>query len=244
MSLMPLNGQTKTMSSREIAELCEKRHDHVMRDVRLMLIELYGEEGVPKFGDTYRNEQNGQEYPCFRLPKDLTLTLVAGYNVRLRKRIIDRWLELEQATAAPTLPDFQNPVAAARAWADQLEGRQIAEQKSLMLENQLVEQAPKVAAQDMLAISKGDLCIRDAAKALNIQEKRFKALLIQQEWVYRRMSNGRLVGNAVRERQGVLTHKPVMIHHNNGEAETVLQPLITPKGLAKLAEMIATGISA
>lgn len=29
-----------TMSSRETAELCEKRHDHVMRDIRNMLDEI------------------------------------------------------------------------------------------------------------------------------------------------------------------------------------------------------------
>ena len=35
---------TVTMSSREIAELCEKRHDNVIRDIKGMLAEL-GEQG-------------------------------------------------------------------------------------------------------------------------------------------------------------------------------------------------------
>jgi len=43
------------MSSREIAELCDKRYDHVMRDIRVMLVELHGQDGVPNFGDTYTN---------------------------------------------------------------------------------------------------------------------------------------------------------------------------------------------
>lgn len=40
--LLPISHKnaTITMSSVEIAELCDKRHDHVMRDIRNMLVEL------------------------------------------------------------------------------------------------------------------------------------------------------------------------------------------------------------
>lgn len=88
------------MSSREIAELTGKRHDHVMRDIRAMLVDLHGEGGIPSFGDTHTNEQNGQSYPIFRLPKRETLILVSGYSVQMRARIIDRWQELEAQAAA------------------------------------------------------------------------------------------------------------------------------------------------
>lgn len=40
------------MSSREIAELTEKRHDHVLRDIRKLIDE--GAIGAPNFGDSYR----------------------------------------------------------------------------------------------------------------------------------------------------------------------------------------------
>ena len=42
----------QTMTSRQIAELTDKRHDHVMRDIRNMLARLHGESSVPRFGDT------------------------------------------------------------------------------------------------------------------------------------------------------------------------------------------------
>lgn len=94
MNLMAINqATTLTMSSREIAELTGKRHDHVMRDIKAMLDSL---GGVPSFGDTYRNEQNGQEYPIFRLDKEHTLCLVSGYNVKMRMAIIQRWQVLEE----------------------------------------------------------------------------------------------------------------------------------------------------
>lgn len=117
-SASPAPGVAVTMSSREIAELTGKRHDHVMRDIRAILVELHGEGGVPKFGDTYLNEQNGQSYPVFHLPKRETLILVSGYSVELRARIIDRWQELEAAVSAPVAvvpqpPAFIETLAAA-----------------------------------------------------------------------------------------------------------------------------------
>ncbi|WP_425498771.1 Rha family transcriptional regulator [Pannonibacter anstelovis] len=83
------------MSSREIAKLTGKQHGHVRRDIVAMLTELHGAGGLSKFGDTYRNKQNGQTYPCFKLPKRETLILISGYSTRIRARIIDRWMELE-----------------------------------------------------------------------------------------------------------------------------------------------------
>lgn len=89
------------MSSREIAELTEKEHFHVMRDIRTMLkgLEL-AEEG---YIQNWRHPQNGQTYEMFGLPKDLTITLVSGYNVQVRHRIVTRWMELEEK--ARTLED-------------------------------------------------------------------------------------------------------------------------------------------
>lgn len=116
-------GQVMTMDSREIAELVEKRHDHVLRDIESMLACL----GVdaPRFGAVYTGG-NGEARPCFKLPYRETMILVSGYRVDLRARVVDRWLSLEQsgASRASSLPDFTNPAAAARAWAEQFERAQ------------------------------------------------------------------------------------------------------------------------
>ena len=96
--------QNLTMTSREIAELTGKEHRNVLRDIRTMLTELYGEAGLPSFEHTHTNEQNGQSYPIFNLPKRETLILVSGYNVGMRAKIIDRWQELEaQQTKTPVI---------------------------------------------------------------------------------------------------------------------------------------------
>lgn len=100
-------SKAQTMSSREIADLTGKEHRNVMRDIRVMLVELHGEGGVLSFEQTYTNPQNGQSYPCYALPKRETLILVSGYSVAMRAKIIDRWQELE---AKQTAFDITNPV--------------------------------------------------------------------------------------------------------------------------------------
>lgn len=132
------------MSSLEIAQLTEKRHDHVMRDARSVLIELHGVGGLPSFGDTHRNEQNGQSYPIFRLPKRECLILVLGYSVALRAAIIDRRDELERQVAHPAIPNFANPAEAARAWAAEFEQVQLAQAK--VVERQRVAKVGELAS--------------------------------------------------------------------------------------------------
>lgn len=121
----PVGAIPMTMSSLEIADRTGKRHDHVMRDIRTLLEGL----GIadPSFGGSYR-DSTGRSLPCFNLPKRECLILISGYSVDLRAAIIDRWQELENAaTATRPLPDFGNPAAAARAWAEQYEARVLAE---------------------------------------------------------------------------------------------------------------------
>ncbi len=87
-----------TMSTLEIAGLTGKRHDHVLRDADKLLAELG--IGAPNFGASYLTEQN-KTVRLLNLHKRECLILVSGYSVKMRARIIDRWLELEAALAAP-----------------------------------------------------------------------------------------------------------------------------------------------
>ncbi len=90
-----INASTSpTMSSREIAVLADKRHDHVMADIRTMLESLNIQP--TEFSGDYKDPR-GRTYPCFNLPKRETLILVSGYNIAMRAKIIDRWQELEAA---------------------------------------------------------------------------------------------------------------------------------------------------
>ena len=160
------------MSSLEVAGLCDKRHDNVMADIRNMFEQL--NISSPEFLGDYRDDR-GRSYPLYHLPKDLCLTLVSGYNVVLRKRIIDRWLELEngqQVSVPQSLPE------ALRLAAD------LAEQKE-QLTQQLAAAAPKVEFVDRYCTAKGSMSFRQVAKLLNAKETDFRLFLIDSDIMYR-----------------------------------------------------------
>ena len=95
--------QAMTMTSREIAELTGKILANVHRDIRTMIDQLGDDSDL---NHVLEDKDERGYTTCFHLPKSLTMTLVAGYNVKLRKAIIDRWQELEAHQAKPA------PVAA------------------------------------------------------------------------------------------------------------------------------------
>lgn len=111
------------MSSREIAELTGKQHKDVLYDTRKMLDELgmTSADFSANLPDSY-----GRPQAVFNLPKDLTITLISGYNVTMRHRIVTRWQELEAAPKAVALP--QNFGEALRVAAENWERAQVAEQ--------------------------------------------------------------------------------------------------------------------
>ncbi|MBB4077102.1 MULTISPECIES: Rha family transcriptional regulator [Bartonella] len=94
-----------TMSSIEIAELCGKRHGHVMQDIRKLFSEL--KIDLSNFAGLYK-DSTGRTLPCYHLPKRESLIVILGYNTVLRAKIIDYWKKLEEQAANPQI-DFSRP---------------------------------------------------------------------------------------------------------------------------------------
>ena len=122
MSELLIFNNELTMSSREIATLTGKKHYNVMRDIELLAAQL--EVDVSKFGGIYTDSQN-REQTEYLLDKDTCLCLVAGYNAKLRLKIIKRWQELEQATL-PTDPLLLIAHIAQQAYETKLLVQQVA----------------------------------------------------------------------------------------------------------------------
>lgn len=160
------NNQIVT-SSRQVAETFHKRHAHVTRDIKNIL------KGLPNFGDTpsmfyestYINEQNGQEYPEYLMNRDGFSLLVMGFTgkeaMQWKIKYIQAFNEMEAELNRMNnnLPDFSNPVEAARAWADVME----AHQKAVA---QIEADKPKVLFANSIEISDTSIAIGDMSKLL------------------------------------------------------------------------------
>lgn len=223
-----MGGKALTMSSREIAQLTGKEHPNVMRDIRGMLEEL-GEDAL-RFEGIY-SDAYGREQPCFNLPKDLTITLVAGYNIKVRHAIVTRWQELE-AQQAPALP---------ATYLDALRAHLASEEKAAALaievqkkEQALVEAAPKVEFVDRyVQASSGALGFRQVAKTLCLNEKWLAEFLEVNQIMYR------LAGKLTPYQQHIQAGRFEVKTGVSDGGYGYVQPKFTPKGVQWLAAEIA-----
>lgn len=105
-----ISSEVQTMTSLQIAEVTNKRHDAVLRDIRNLLeqgvqahnfVELFNIRKLPNGGS--------KQEPYFQLTKKGCLILASGYNALLREKIIDRWelLETERAASTPDNSQLQ-----------------------------------------------------------------------------------------------------------------------------------------
>ena len=216
-----------TMSSREIAELTGKSHGNVLRDVRQMLDSMDDSD----LNHVFETKDARGYTELVQLPKNLTLTLVAGYNVKLRKTIIDRWQELEDQIKQSSL----NPANLSRMQLIQIAME--AEQERQALEDKVEEMTPAVQAFERIADADGSINITNAAKALQINPTPLFNYMSTNNWIYRRNGSKNHIAYQERIKQGYLVHKVTTVLLSDGTEKISEQVRVTPKGLAKLAKI-------
>lgn len=222
-----------TMSTVEIAALVEKRHDNVMRDTKAMFDAL--EMPALSFEGSYIGE-NRKALPLFNLPRDLTMTLITGYSIPLRKRVIDRLAELERYQSTPEAA-LNNPATLRHLLLENVE-------KVLALEATVNDLKPKADSYAFLTRTDGTMCITDAAKALNLRPKDLFQYLQTERWIYRRAGNGHFVGFQSKIGQGLIDHRVEEVTRSDGSTKITEQVRITAKGMAKLGEVFGQQVAA
>jgi phage antirepressor YoqD-like protein len=218
----------RTMSSREIATLTDKRHDNVVRTIQTLyekrLIALPHFEEVPNPGP------GPLLLKQWLIGKRDSFVVVAQLSPEFTVALVDRWQELEQANAMPAIP--QTLPEALRLAAD------LAEQNN-QLRLVVTEQAPKVHALERIANASGSMCLTDAAKHLGVQRCKLIEWMRTNRWIYRREGCARWLAFQPRQAAGLLEHKVTVLGLDaEGDQRLASQVRVTPKGLAVLAQKI------
>lgn len=217
-----VNSGELTMTSLEISELVESRHDKVKQS-----IERLSERGVitlPPMGEkpTAGRPSTFYIFSGEKGKRD-SIIVVAQLSPEFTARLVDRWQELEsQKSLIPqTLPE------ALRLAADLAEQKQIVEQ-------QLAIAAPKAEFVDRYVQATGSLGFREVCKLLKVKENFFRNFLLAKRIMYPLAGklapySEHLDCNRFEVKTGENPH--------NGHAYT--QTKFTPKGIQWIAGLLA-----
>jgi len=203
-----IQNKEVSISSLEIAEMTGKRHDNIIRDIESQLSEV---SDLLRFEGIYKDRAN-REKRCYNLPRREALILVSGYDATLRAKIIDRLEELEKSLNQNiiALPNFNDPVESARAWADAVEKKQIAYKE-------LEEQRPLVSFAKSVEASVNTILIREWVKTISQSE----GVKIGQNKAYRWLRDNKYL---------MKNNEPYQKYIDNGYFEVTVTLVATPHG--------------
>jgi phage antirepressor YoqD-like protein len=156
-----LAGQEATMTSLEIAELVEKRHDNVKRTIdslSLTKVDKHGME-IPAVIQRPQSEEVknhlGQTVSVFKICKRSSFIVVAQLSPEFTARLVDRWQELENGAIA-------KPKTALELAKEQVLLLEQIEQKDKLI----AEQKPKALFADAVTSSASSILVGQLAKLI------------------------------------------------------------------------------
>ncbi|MFB8854261.1 Rha family transcriptional regulator, partial [Clostridioides difficile] len=173
------------VESREVAELIEKKHDNLLRDIRGYKKILEDSSNLKSqdffIESTYINTQNKIQ-PCYLLTKkgcDMVANKMTGEKGIIFTAIyVTKFEEMERE-----LKEQQPKLPTTYKEALQQLLIEVEEKEQLQLENQVMK--PKADYFDALVERNLLTNIRDTAKELGVKEKTFVLWLIEKKYCYR-----------------------------------------------------------
>lgn len=225
-------------NSRDVAEFFGKRHDHVLRDIRLLIAKA-PDLLLRNFGEFKINDLTGESTSHYEMNRDGFTLLAMGFTgikaIRWKLRYIDAFnameSELRNRRSRPVQVMLNDPATLRGLLLENVE-------KVLVLQAENAALTPKAEALDRIATANGSLCITDAAKALQVRPKDLFTFMQTHDWIYRRVGGKHWLGYQSRVGSGLLEHKVTTILREDGGDRIVEQVMVTPKGLAKLADAV------
>ena len=220
LQIMSKNSSVLTMSSREIADLVESRHDSVKRT-----IERLQDKGLIQLTPMVEVKNHlGQVVTEYQLIKRDTYVVVAQLSPEFTARLVDRWQELENQQM-PQIP--QTLSEALRLAADQAE--QI-ERQNLLIE----QQRPKVEFVQRYVEVGTTKSLRETAKILRVPERAMIDCLVDDGLLFRQ--SGNLLPYQKYHAKGLFDVKTGTTEYGHNYTQT----RVTSKGIEYIASRYAS----
>ncbi|MBK1445780.1 phage antirepressor KilAC domain-containing protein [Acinetobacter baumannii] len=173
------------MTSQEIADLVQARHDNVKRTIETLISSgVIASPQIEEMVTTANNRQYTSQVYLFEgeQGKRDSIIIVAQLSPQFTAKLVDRWIELEQAKQ-----QFQLPTTFSQALllAAQLEEQR--EQLALQIasQQQVIEvQQVDVDALERLSNRKESMTMRDTAKLLNMRPMDLRDWMLANNWIF------------------------------------------------------------
>lgn len=195
----------------------------------------------------------GKDYVCSPVPaskgrggsnrRDYTVTLDMAKELAMVERtergklarayFIDCERRARAASMAGTAPALADPAVLRRLLLQYAE-------KAEEMEDRLAQQGQQLGALSRICAASGAISITKAAKALQLPPAALFSWMQTNGWLYRSTAGGTETWAAYQPRitRGQLVHKVLTVERPDGTPKVVEQVLVTPKGLARLAELL------
>lgn len=126
-----MNQLQNTISSLEVAEMVDRRHDQVLRDIKNIIAQLGDHKSVESYfiESTYKNSQN-KELLCFKLTKkgcELYGTRMTGAKgTQFAVAYIERFNQMEEHLKTFEQPSYMisDPIKRAEKWIQEYQEKE------------------------------------------------------------------------------------------------------------------------
>ena len=239
-NLVEIKNNQVITSSRQVAECFGKRHDKLLFEIKRMYSEYIVGIGMSEMVETplfyeheYMHPQNNQKYKEYLMNRDGFSLLVMGFTgkeaLQWKIKYIEAFNTMEQELlqTRKQLPNFDDPVAAARAWANEVEAKRRAQK-------QIEEDRPKVLFADAVATAKTSILIGELAKLIkqngyDIGQKRLFNFLREKGYLIKRKGIDYNMPTQKSMNLGLFEIKERTINHTD-HVEIVKTTKVTGKG--------------
>lgn len=239
-SLVTLSGGTAVTTTLTIADNTDNDHASVIKLVRTYIADLQEFGGVGFEIQTFATAGGNQQREFAELNEQqatLLLTYMRNSPVvrSFKKSLVRAFFEMAQKVkmrSSDPMAVLNDPLAMRGLLLTYTE-------KVISLEQTVAEQAPQVATLNRIAAADGSLCMRDAAKVLQVRPVDLRRWLVAHGWVYQRPGHSGWLAYQERIQQGVMCHKVTTVQREDGTDKVVEQARITPKGIARIGAELA-----